>query len=233
MTRPKPQAQEELVDRFVDAAELLSGRLTQLASVSRGLALNDVLFSGLRAIPADGRLLLEFQVSMASVVVGATSASTTVVAAAAGPATTAPPEGPGVMPVRPGWVLGGPMVGNMLTIYGQPGDYVWLVVTTRPLPPIAAVGPSAAVAEPIPGASGLVATVPGRYLGFTIAETAGAAAKVRIRDSGASGTILEVITLVANESADEFYEGGVPFATGLYYELVSGAVEGSIRHSGG
>jgi len=70
------------------------------------------------------------------------------------------------------------------------------------------------------------------YRGFTIRETSGsAAAVVRIYDnaSAASGTLLDEISLAPGESAREWYETGIWAANGVYVDVVSGAVAGSVR----
>lgn len=68
------------------------------------------------------------------------------------------------------------------------------------------------------------------YYGFSIRETAGAAAVVRVYDAtSAAGTLLDTIGLAALESAREYYPGGVWAQTGIYVDIVSGAVEGSVR----
>lgn len=68
------------------------------------------------------------------------------------------------------------------------------------------------------------------YCGFSLRETAGAAAVVRIYDNtAADGTLLDTISLAADESAREFYPGGIKAVAGIYFSLVSGTVEGSIR----
>jgi hypothetical protein len=71
----------------------------------------------------------------------------------------------------------------------------------------------------------------GIYVGFAIRETAGAVAVVRIYDnaSAGSGTLLDSIGLAANESAREFYPGGIWCSGGIYVDVVSGSVEGSVR----
>lgn len=78
--------------------------------------------------------------------------------------------------------------------------------------------------------SGAVSASRSIYCGFSLRETAGATAVVRIFDnpSAASGTVLEEISLAANESAREFYPGGVAAATGIYVQ-VTGTVVGSVR----
>jgi hypothetical protein len=218
------------------ALDQLSGRLTELGALVRGLSVNNVLFSGTVVIPTAGYAQLDnFTVSMASVAIlaGGTAAGGAV-ATNAPPANTAPTSGVGVVPVRPGMFVCAPLTGTTLTIYGQPGDTLFVAVSSRPWPPFAAYAPVAVTAEAIPAVSGLLsATAPCRYQGFTIAETAAAAAKVRIRDGSATALILEDITLNASQSADDFYEIGIAAPNGIYVEIVSGAVEGSIRHSGG
>lgn len=69
------------------------------------------------------------------------------------------------------------------------------------------------------------------YFGFSIRETAGATAVVRIYDNNsAAGTLVDSISLAALESAREFYPDGIQtIVGGLYVDIVSGTVEGSIR----
>lgn len=84
---------------------------------------------------------------------------------------------------------------------------------------------------PLTGADQAVRATASVYRGFTIRETAGAAAVVRIFDnaSAASGTVLEEISLAANESARECYGAGIWAENGIYVDVVSGAVAGSVR----
>lgn len=81
------------------------------------------------------------------------------------------------------------------------------------------------------GASQAVCTSQGIYAGFTIRETGGSTAVVRLWDnpSAASGTVLEEISLASGESARECYPAGIRAALGVYVQVVSGAVAGSIR----
>jgi hypothetical protein len=70
------------------------------------------------------------------------------------------------------------------------------------------------------------------YRGFSIRETSGsAAAVVRLFDnaSAASGTVLDEISLASGESVREWYEGGIWAVNGIYVDVVSGAVAGSVR----
>lgn len=93
------------------------------------------------------------------------------------------------------------------------------------------------MAQPLPvTGSGPLQTHPSdsltQYLGFSLRESTGSAgAVVRIWDnaSAASGVILDPIALGAGESAREFYDGGLDLLHGIYVEIVSGSVEGSVR----
>lgn len=91
------------------------------------------------------------------------------------------------------------------------------------------MGPTNAVA--LTGSDQAVAATRTMYRGFSIRETSGSAtAVVRIYDNtAASGTILEEISLNAGESAREYYLAGVWAMTGVYVDVVSGAVAGSVR----
>ena len=81
------------------------------------------------------------------------------------------------------------------------------------------------------GSDQAVNAAAGIYAGFAIRETAGAAAVVRIYDnaSAGSGTLIDTVGLAANESAREFYPGGIWCVLGIYVDIVSGTVEGSVR----
>ena len=84
----------------------------------------------------------------------------------------------------------------------------------------------------LPAASGVVLTGPGIYRGFSVRETAGAAAVLQLRDAitGSTGRLLEEISLAAVESARESYANGVEVVTGIYVNLVSGTMPtGSVR----
>jgi hypothetical protein len=220
-------------DALADAVGVLVGRLTELNELARGNLLNHVLYAGTRAIPAGGVLTLDFDVPMASIAVGAVATAGELTAVAGPPAIEAPPSGVGVLPVRPGWWIGTPMTGNTLTIYGQAGDVVWVGAWSRPQPAFAAVDSPPVTTVTVPGISGLVVATPCIYRGFALRETAAASATVRIRDGSATGQILDEISFLASESVRELYDGGVVAASGLFYELVAGTVEGVLRRSGG
>lgn len=70
------------------------------------------------------------------------------------------------------------------------------------------------------------------YRGFSLREVSGTgAAVIRIRDGSATGTILDTVSLVANESSSDHYGTSPLWANGkIYVQLVSGTLpEGSIR----
>lgn len=77
-----------------------------------------------------------------------------------------------------------------------------------------------------PGATAVV------YRGFSLRETSGSAsALVVVFDGSATGTILDEVALAAGESARELYNNFTMKAgSGLFVQVVSGAVAGSIRY---
>jgi hypothetical protein len=90
----------------------------------------------------------------------------------------------------------------------------------------------AAHAVALTGADQVVSAGAAVYRGYSLRETAGAAATVRIYDNATtgSGTLLDTVRLSANESAREWYaDGGLWAAAGIYVKVVAGAVEGSVR----
>lgn len=72
----------------------------------------------------------------------------------------------------------------------------------------------------------------GYYYGFVLCETGGSTAHVRIYDNTAnSGTLLDSIKLVAGESVAGWYgPQGLQYKIGIRVDVVSGTVEGSVRH---
>lgn len=84
-------------------------------------------------------------------------------------------------------------------------------------------------AEPLTGADQVVATGRAVYCGYTVHATD--AARVRVWDdpAAATGTLLDELALGAGESATAFYPGGIWAAKGLFVDVVSGTVTGSLR----
>lgn len=87
-----------------------------------------------------------------------------------------------------------------------------------------------APARRLPLAAGAAITGRGAYRGFTIRETAAAAATVRLFDnaSAASGGLLATISLASGGSREIIDGDGVWFDNGVFVEIVAGTVEGSI-----
>ena len=80
------------------------------------------------------------------------------------------------------------------------------------------------------GSDQLVYTGVGFYGGFSVRETAGSTASIRVYDNTTnSGTLLDTIALAANESARENYANLLQFSNGVYVDIVAGTVEGSVR----
>lgn len=82
------------------------------------------------------------------------------------------------------------------------------------------------------GGGGPVVFGRGRFAGYALRETTGTApAVVRLRDGiDPGGSLIVPITIPAGGSLDKYLtlDGVVKFANGLYVELVSGSVEGSV-----
>lgn len=82
------------------------------------------------------------------------------------------------------------------------------------------------------GADQAVLTAAGIYRGFALRETSGgASATVRLHDgTSAAGTLIDSIQLAAGESRSEWLDGGGLWVErGIFLDVVSGAVEGSLR----
>lgn len=88
-------------------------------------------------------------------------------------------------------------------------------------------------ARPVPVEAGKrvrLATGGGTLSGFALRETGGAAALVNLRDGAdASADVVMPISFAAGESVrDWFGPNGISLYYGLFMEVVSGAVEGSV-----
>lgn len=83
----------------------------------------------------------------------------------------------------------------------------------------------------LPDASGILVNTSGCLTVHATRETTGTTAAVyRFWDgSKAEGTLILPVSLTAGESTrDDFREHHITFRVGLYYELVSGTLEGSV-----
>lgn len=213
---------------------LAVSRTTELVEVLRGLALNHALSTEIVRLDAAGVAERASAIPWASVVV-ANHGTTTLTVAAGGREAGPPTQGRGVVDVAAGCWACLPLAGVALTLYGRAGETVGLTLLTRPQPPAAGTsGDAPWYPVALPGASGTLYTPPhGRrpILGeISVRESTGAApATFRIRDTTAAGLILATIALNAGESTgDEYAHGKTALGTSLYYELVAGAVEGSV-----
>lgn len=64
--------------------------------------------------------------------------------------------------------------------------------------------------------------------GFYVRETAGAAARITIRETGAAGSIIFDIPLTANEGVGDMFPEAIVFDDVIHVEVESGAVRYSI-----
>jgi hypothetical protein len=122
----------------------------------------------------------------------------------------------------------------VVTLYDDSGVPIGDATAGLPVKVLASTAAASTNPFPLagsPATSQVVSATPKDYRGFTLRETAGATAVLRIWDNAttSSGTIHETIGLTANESRSEFYSGGMKSAAGIYFQVVSGSVEGSVR----
>lgn len=85
-----------------------------------------------------------------------------------------------------------------------------------------------------PNSSGRPLSSPGRIVGWSIRETAGAAAAVRLWDGReAGGQLLATVALAASDSHTVMPTGGgISVSDALFVEVVTGAVEGVVYLGG-
>lgn len=81
------------------------------------------------------------------------------------------------------------------------------------------------------GSDQAAAATPAFYCGLVIRETAAGSALVKVYDnaSAATGTLLDIVALTANQVLATVLAVPVRAANGIYIDVVSGAVEGSVR----
>jgi hypothetical protein len=81
--------------------------------------------------------------------------------------------------------------------------------------------------------SGMLSYSAGALVGYSVRETAGAPAVLRLRDGADTSdlrNVLQTVSLAARESAREsFQPAGIGYDYGLYIEVVSGQIEGSAQ----
>lgn len=88
---------------------------------------------------------------------------------------------------------------------------------------------SMSAARPVAFAAGQLASGMAFYRGYSLRETAGAAATVRLWDNtSAAGVLLATIALAANSSKDFVAPHNVMAQNGIFVQVVAGTVEGSV-----
>lgn len=97
---------------------------------------------------------------------------------------------------------------------------------------------SAIASVNISGGSQVIHDTPSTYYGLSVRNTGAVSGVIRVWDnaSAASGVLLETVTIPASNSFNIAYSvedqiGGIRATNGVYYEVVSGTFEGSIRVS--
>lgn len=128
---------------LLEALEHQNTRLTEVASLLRGLSQNNVLWSGTVEL-VGGQHFLPFTVPAAAVAVANPIDSGAVLTIAAGtPQASAPTQGAGVLRLDPGHAAVLPITGSSITLYGPAGELITLAVFSAPQPPSFAGGPTA------------------------------------------------------------------------------------------
>ena len=87
-----------------------------------------------------------------------------------------------------------------------------------------------ATATAVTGAGQVVAAGPATYRGYSLSATTAAVVRIFDNPSAPAGILLDTIALAANTSAQAWYgDGGLRAVQGVYVQVVSGTVEGSVR----
>ena len=222
-------------DELAAEVRQLGGRVTAAVSELHGVIVNNCLTTATIILNAQGVGTFDWRVPFGSVsVVNNGPGTITITTDSNG--SGAPTQGQGVAKVAGYGAQVVNMAGRTLTLYGSPGASVGLSVFANAQPPaFGIVGQPASAPATYATAAGQVVTGSGRLAGLALAETTGtAAAKVRIHDGvGAGAPLLFTVDLAANESVRDFFNGqGLAFTAGIYVELVSGAIEGSVFLAG-
>jgi hypothetical protein len=120
---------------YTQHLELIAARMTETAVLTRGLVINDVLWSGPVAIGPDGHWTHSFQVPFAAVVVLNMNAAVVQVSNA-GPAVGPPGPGPGSFTVPATAFARRNLAGREITVYGVAAQLVEIEVLARPVEPV-------------------------------------------------------------------------------------------------
>lgn len=232
-------AQAELINAVLELNRS-SGRMTELVSVLRGLALNDVILTADVVLDSQGTYVFSAEVPFAGLTVSNRGPRPVIVAS--GTAGIGPPgPSPARFTVGPGRACTRPLTGTAFTVYGRPGADVGVSVWSHLQAPHEGwIAARPVTSFPLPGVSGLLGVQAGPltgvgYHGFSVRETAGVSpVAFRVRDGAAAGTIADTVRLNPFESRAEFYgPDGLELTGDVYVELLGGGgtLEGSIRAS--
>jgi hypothetical protein len=129
--REREQQSAQAMALFNQMAEHMGG----LLALTRATAVNDVLFSGARIVPATGIDVLEFPVAWSAITL--TNVSTSLLTVGQGGTGAAATVGAGVTRVAPGTFRTWNGRGNGILVFGQPGSTYDLTVFQRPREPSA------------------------------------------------------------------------------------------------
>jgi len=226
--------------------ERLTFELSRMTQTSERLAtgsINNILETGTVILPAAlPQVTKSFQATVGGVEIRNPNDSMIVVQGT--PGGSAPIQGAGVHYVEPWSWRTVNVASRSFTIFGTAGAAVGFQAFSTGLVPaggligqpawttgsFSGTGPTIpAVIQPVTAVGAGVR----RFGGYTVRETAGAAAVVRFwANTVASGTLLATVSLAANESAGDTYDGrGLIAAGGIAVEIVSGAVEGTFWYA--
>jgi hypothetical protein len=203
-------------------------RMSEVAALVRGMAINEVLATEIAKLDGDGVWEKSHQsVAFGSVVVANYGSATVVVSNA--PKQQGAPTGPGSYLVAPWTFQAINITGHSLSIYGLASQKCAVSIFTKPQPPVGGSLTVPSSSKPFAaGVTGVQLVIgPGLLTGFSVRETAGAAATMLLRDGTSNaGVILADVSLVANES-DRDLLPDLSFATGLFLDRATGTTEGA------
>lgn len=134
-TRP---ASDQALASMAAAIEGLATRVTDLAGLTRGLMLNNVIRSELVVLDDDGRAAVNSSVPFASVGIVCFDDAVTVNAGTL--QEDVPTAGIGVIPLPGAAAIVWPLTGSTLSLYGTAGDRVLVTIWEKPQCPMYAPG---------------------------------------------------------------------------------------------
>lgn len=233
----KATSADEYQDQIAAHLALVADRLTEYATVARGLVLNNALYSNQVVFDASGEAQLSASATVASLMV--INYGTLDVAVHSGPAQGSPVvSGPGSALVAPRSFVTLPMAGTVHSLYGRPGERCAVTALAQPTAPNAGQlgggAPFFTVTPTAPWVNGVVYTrpwaasgLPAVYGGMNVRETAGAIATVRVHDRDINGALLHDLQISASASMEiELDHARLAPSGVIFLEVVAGTVEG-------